>query len=199
MNQPWRNDLALSRVEMVNFLPLWQQFQWNDSLLLVGVELQGPHWQQSSLRIPWQPQPLAPWRSSSCGLARTEAGTCCCIPAGAAARRALQSLAGVWRRWEERAGHQLRLVVAESFRISSSALLPRCSSYWKLVLPASCWSYPALWGKSHLSHKALVGEFFDYEQVRKAGRWKRMLLHPMRSVVFRTYLGVLMSWEERWK
>lgn len=27
----------------------------------VGVELQGPHWQQGSLGIPWQPQPLAPW------------------------------------------------------------------------------------------------------------------------------------------
>lgn len=29
--QPWKNNLALSRVEMVNFLPLWQEFQWNDS------------------------------------------------------------------------------------------------------------------------------------------------------------------------
>lgn len=65
--------------------------QWGQ----VGVGLQGPRWQQSSLGIPWQPQPwlLGARRSSSCGLARTGAETCGSIPAEAAARRALQSLA----------------------------------------------------------------------------------------------------------
>lgn len=49
----------------------------------VGAELQGPHWQQGSWGIPWQTQPLAHGarRSSSCGIAGTEAEICCCNPA----------------------------------------------------------------------------------------------------------------------
>lgn len=61
----------------------------------VGVELQEPHWQQSSLGIPWQPQPLAPWSQEKfqLWLYKEEAETCCCVPPEAAVRRALQSLA----------------------------------------------------------------------------------------------------------
>lgn len=129
---PWRNDLALSREEMVNFLPLWQEFQWNDSL--------GPGG-SGSARTPSAAEQFGN-PTAATALGSLEPGE---VPAvafqgqkqkpAAVSQPKLQpeelckAFPGVWWRQEERAGHQLHLVIAESFRISSSALLPRYSLY----------------------------------------------------------------------
>lgn len=72
--------MALTREEMVNFLPRWRYPLAGISAAVthwgqVGLKVQRPHWQRSSLGIPRQPQPLAPWSQEKFQLWPYKAGT----------------------------------------------------------------------------------------------------------------------------
>lgn len=117
---------------MVNFLPLWQEFQWSDSL--------GPGG-SGTARTPLAAEQFGnPMAATALG--SLEPGEVPPValqgqrqkPAAVSQlklqpEKLCKALPGVWWRWEERAGHQLHLVMAESFRVSSSALLSRYSPY----------------------------------------------------------------------
>lgn len=127
----------------------------------VGVELQEPHWQQSSLGIPWQLQPLAPWsqekfhlwpyKDRGRNLLLCPSWSCSqksfakpCLGSGGDGRRGLGTNC-TWS-WLSPSGFQAVHFYQDILLIKSWFCLPAPESY------------PALWGKSHLSHKPLVGE-----------------------------------------
>lgn len=59
--QPWRSDLALSRVERVKFPPLWQEFEWNDSLGPGGSRTARTPLAAGQLGNPMADTALGPW------------------------------------------------------------------------------------------------------------------------------------------